>query len=135
MAGVGLLCIAALLFNASHARDERVFAPPDPNDRAALDETLILNWKEMDMKVTNLIVAAGLAIATTGAFAETGVATVDVGNVSNVYGRAGVAAVKIQGNVVSTEATVADSGRDQAKGETQIAVGAGGKGVNDLGRS
>ncbi len=87
------------------------------------------------MKVTNLIVAAGLAIATTGAFAETGVGTLDLGNVSNVYGGAGVAAVKIQGTVNTTEATVADSGRDQVKGDTQIAVGAGERNVNEAGRS
>lgn len=87
------------------------------------------------MNVTKLIVAAGFAIATTGAFAETGVNTTDFGHVSNVYGRASVAAVKIQGQVVSTNATVAESGRETVKGDTQIAVTAGDKDVNTQGRS
>ena len=30
MTDTGLLCDAPILFNAIHARDERVFAPPDP---------------------------------------------------------------------------------------------------------
>ena len=87
------------------------------------------------MNVTKILVAAGFAIATTGAFAETGVKTTDFGHVSNVYGRASVATVKIQGDVVSTNATVADSGRETVKGDTQIAVSAGAKDVNAQGRS
>ena len=87
------------------------------------------------MTITKLIIAAGFAVATTGAFAETGVKTLDTGNVSNVYGRAGVAAVKIQGAVASQSSTVADSGRETVKGDTQIAVSTGGQGVNAQGRS
>ncbi len=87
------------------------------------------------MTITKLIIAAGFAVATTGAFAETGVKTTDFGNVSNVYGRASVATVKIAGTVNSTNATVADSGRETVKGDTQIAVTAEGKGVNEQGRS
>ncbi len=30
---IGLLCDAPFLFNATHARDERVFVPPTPNWR------------------------------------------------------------------------------------------------------
>jgi hypothetical protein len=95
----------------------------------------MLNWKEINMTITKLIIAAGFAVATTGAFAETGVKTTDFGSVSNVYGRASVATVKIQGDVNSTAANVADSGREVVKGETQIAVTAEGKGVNEQGRS
>lgn len=87
------------------------------------------------MTITKLILAAGFAVATTGAFAETGVKTTDFGSVSNVYGRASVATVKIQGDVSSTVANVADSGREVVKGDTQIAVTAGGRDVNDQGRS
>lgn len=89
------------------------------------------------MNVTKLIVAAGFAIATTGAFAETGVKSALVDNVSNVYGRAGVAAVKIQGaTAVATQpGNVADSGREVVKGDTQIAVKAGGLDVNAADRS
>lgn len=87
------------------------------------------------MTITKILIAAGFAVATTGAFAETGVKTVDVGSVTNVYGRAGVAAVKIQDSVASTSSTVADSGRETVKGDTQIAVGTGGQDVNSQGRS
>jgi hypothetical protein len=87
------------------------------------------------MTINKLIIAAGFAVASTGAFAETGVQTLDIGHVSNVYGRAGVAAVKVQGTVASTAANVADSGREVVKGETQIAVEASGHDVNVQGRS
>lgn len=87
------------------------------------------------MTITKLIIAAGFAVATTGAFAETGVKTLDVGSVSNVYGRAGVATVKIQGDVNSTAVNVADSGRETVKGDTQIAVTASERDVNESGRS
>ena len=89
------------------------------------------------MNVTKIIVAAGFAIATTGAFAETGVKSAYVDQVSNVYGRAGVAAVKIQGaTAVTTQpGNVADAGREVVKGDTQIAVSAGAKDVNAADRS
>lgn len=80
------------------------------------------------MNVTKLIVVAGLAIATTSAFAETGVGTVQIDNVANVYGRAGVAAVKVySGTVVSQPAPVAEAGRDVVKGDAKIAVTTGGE--------
>lgn len=85
------------------------------------------------MNVTKLIVAAGLAIATTGAFAETGVGTVQIDNVANVYGRAGVPNVKIYGTLAAQPANVADAGRNTAKGDTKIAVT--GKEANPFGRS
>lgn len=87
------------------------------------------------MNVTKILVAAGFAIATTGAFAETGVKINDIGHVSNVYGRASVATVKVQGDLVNTNAAVAESGREVVKGDTQIAVEAGARDVNSLGRS
>ena len=87
------------------------------------------------MNVTKILVAAGFAIATTGAFAETGVKINDFGHVANVYGRASVATVKIQGDLVSTGTEVAESGREVVKGDTQIAVTAGERNVNEQGRS
>lgn len=86
------------------------------------------------MNVTKLIVAAGFAIATTGAFAETGVGTVQIDNVANVYGRAGVPNVKIYGTLAAQPANVAEAGRNTAKGDTKIAVTSG-KEVNRFGRS
>ena len=86
------------------------------------------------MNVTKLIVAAGFAVATTGAFAETGVGTLQIQDVANVYGRAGVASVKIYGTVATQPADVADAGRNTAKGETKIAVTSG-KRLIEFGRS
>ena len=86
------------------------------------------------MNVTKLIVAAGFAVATTGAFAETGVGTVQIDNVANVYGRAGVPNVKVYGTVASQPGNVADAGRNSAKGEDKIAVTSG-KRVIEFGRS
>ncbi|MGH8631217.1 MAG: hypothetical protein ACREU7_10715 [Burkholderiales bacterium] len=64
------------------------------------------------MKATKLIIAAGLAFATSAAFAETGVKTYQIDNVTNVYGRAGVAAVQIKGNVQTGDAEVTIAGRN-----------------------
>ncbi|MBI3526663.1 MAG: hypothetical protein HY067_01705 [Betaproteobacteria bacterium] len=86
------------------------------------------------MNATKLIIAAGLAVATTGAFAETGVGTYQIDNVANVYGRAGVPNVKIVGAVATQSGNVADSGRDSSKGDTKVAVTVG-KGVIEFGRS
>ena len=86
------------------------------------------------MNATKMIIAAGFAIATTGAFGETGVGTYQVDNVANVYGRAGAPNVKVTGTVASQPGTVADSGRDSSKGETKLAVKAG-RDVIEFGRS
>ena len=86
------------------------------------------------MNATKLILAAGFALATTGAFAETGVGTYQIDNVANVYGRAGVANVKIVGTVATQSGNVADSGREVTKGDTKLAVTAG-KEVIEFGRS
>jgi hypothetical protein len=88
----------------------------------------------MIMKATKFIIAAGMAIATTSAFAETGVATYAVDNVATVYGRAGVPNVRIAGAVATQPGNVADSGRDLTKGDTKVAVTAG-KGVIEFGRT
>ncbi len=86
------------------------------------------------MNATKLIIAAGLAIATSGAFAETGVGTYQIDNVANIYGRAGVPNVKITGAVATQSGNVADSGRDTTKGDTKVAVKAE-KDVVEFGRS
>lgn len=70
------------------------------------------------MKATKLTLAAVLALATTGVFAETGVKTYQIDNVANVYGRTGVSNVTIKGDVQSIAADVANSGRN-------IVIGAG----------
>jgi hypothetical protein len=124
------LCNATKSFNGTHATDERVFVQP-PSGRDARKTVL---RKEIIMNATKIIIAAGFAIATTGAFAETGVGTYQVDNVANVYGRAGAPNVKITGAVASQPGTVADSGRDSSKGETKLAVKAG-RDVIEFGRS
>ena len=86
------------------------------------------------MNTTKLIIAAGFAIATTGAFAETGVGTYQIDNVANVYGRAGVANVKITGLVATQAGNVADSGRESSQGDAKVAVTTG-KEVIEFGRS
>jgi hypothetical protein len=85
------------------------------------------------MNISKLIVAAGIAVATTGAFAETGVKTGELGSVANVYGRASVATVQVKGDVLTQPANVAEAGREVVKGETAIAVTSGN--VQDFGRS
>jgi hypothetical protein len=77
------------------------------------------------MKTTKFIIAAGLAIATTGAFAETGVTTYQAEHVANIYGRASAPNVQIAGADARQAGNVADSGSDAAKGETKVAVKAG----------
>lgn len=86
------------------------------------------------MNATKLIIAAGFAIAATGAFAETGVGTYQIDNVSNVYGRAGVPNVKIVGTVATQSGNVDQSGRDIINGDAKVAVTAG-KEVIEFGRS
>jgi hypothetical protein len=85
------------------------------------------------MNISKLIVAAGIAVATTGAFAETGVKTGELGSVANVYGRASVATVQVKGDVLTQPANVAEAGREVVKGETAIAVTSGN--VQHFGRS
>ena len=84
------------------------------------------------MKTTTLIIAAGLAIATTGALAETTatqatVNTYQTAGVAQVYGRASAPNVKVTGAVAGSEQN--SSGRD-----TKVAVTAS-KEVIEFGRS
>ena len=87
------------------------------------------------MKASKLFVAAGLALATAGAFAETGVKTYQIDNVANVYGRQGVANVRIAGDVQSAQADVANAGRAIAQPEGKTLVTTGNADVNVNGRS
>ena len=74
------------------------------------------------MKATKLIAAAAFAIASTGAFAETGVKFSQVDNVTNIYGRAAVATVKVAGDVQTAGAQVINSGRQIAATEGTVIV-------------
>ena len=86
------------------------------------------------MNTTKLIIAAGFAIAATGAFAETGVGTYQIDNVSNVYGRAAAPNVKIVGTVATQPGDVTDSGREITPGESKFPVTADQE-VIEFGRS
>ena len=77
------------------------------------------------MNATKLIIAAGFAIATTGAFAVTGVTTYQAGHVASVYGRASAPNVQVTNQV-------ADS--DSPKSDTKVAVTVS-KEVIEFGRS
>jgi hypothetical protein len=74
------------------------------------------------MKFSKLLAAAGFAVAATGAFAETGVNTANLGYVANVYGRASVPAVKITGPLVIRPADVNVAGREVVQGTTTTVV-------------
>jgi hypothetical protein len=74
------------------------------------------------MKATKLLIAAGLALATSAALAETGVGTYQIDNVTNIYGRAGVPAVKIAGAVKAGEAAVTTTGRNPAVAGSALVV-------------
>jgi hypothetical protein len=86
------------------------------------------------MNKTRIILAAGLALATSAAFGETGVATYQIDNVATVYGRATVPNVRIAGNVATQPGDVTTSGRDVIKGESKVAVTAGREAI-EFGRS
>ncbi|MEO8157596.1 MAG: hypothetical protein ABI648_07340 [Betaproteobacteria bacterium] len=80
------------------------------------------------MNASKLLIAAGFAIASTGAFAETGVTTYQIDHVANVYGRASAPNVQLVGADTRGAGSV-----DSAQSATKIAVKAG-KDV-DFGRS
>ena len=84
------------------------------------------------MKATKLIVAVGFAVAATGAFAETGVNTADLGYVANVYGRASNPAVKIAGPLISRPADVNVAGREVVEGTGSIVVTTKEMNVNEV---
>lgn len=88
------------------------------------------------MKASKLIIAASIALAASAAFAETGVGTLDMNNVVNVYGRAGVPNVKITGKVHSATSDVTTTGRSVGAIINKTTVGTDADAnVNDLGRS
>jgi len=74
------------------------------------------------MKTLNLFVAAGLAVAATGAFAETGAKLSSIDNVSNVYGRANVPNVQIAGAVVTRPANEVVVGPTTESGPVAVAI-------------
>lgn len=74
------------------------------------------------MKFSKLLVSAGFALAATGAFAETGVNTADLGYVANIYGRASSPAVEIAGPLVIRPADVNVAGREAVQGTTSMVV-------------
>lgn len=88
------------------------------------------------MKLSKLVVAAGFAVVATGAFAETGVNTADIGYVANVYGRASAPVVKIAGPLVVRPADVNVAGREAVLGATPVVVTTKAVDVNEVfGRS
>ncbi len=88
------------------------------------------------MKFPKLVLAAGFVAAAGGAFAETGVKLTAIDNVTNVYGRASVPAVKISGPVITRPADAVYSGATTVQGKTAIVVNTRGASVNDVqGRS
>ncbi len=84
------------------------------------------------MKLTRLIIAVGVGIASTGAFAETGVNVGDIGYVGKVYGRAATANVAIAGPLTTRPGDVTVAGRDPAQGPTEILVQAKEADVNEV---
>lgn len=74
------------------------------------------------MNITKLIVAAGFAVAATSAVAETGVFTLRIDNVANVYGRAGAANVQIAGRVVTRPPVEVVPGPEVVQGTTAVLV-------------
>ena len=87
------------------------------------------------MKSAKFLVAAGVVLASSAAFAETGVGTYQIDNVTNVYGRAGVPTVQVRGNLQSGVADVAIAGRSTLSGQGQVLVTTGRTDVNVNGRS
>jgi hypothetical protein len=74
------------------------------------------------MKALNLFIAAGLAVATTGAFAETGAKLSRIDSVSNVYGRASASNVQIAGAVVTRPAIEVVAGPVTEEGRLAVAI-------------
>lgn len=63
-------------------------------------------------KITKVSVVAAAVLFVPPVFAETGVGTLQIDNVANVYGRAGVPNVRIAGAVVTRGADVSIAGRN-----------------------
>jgi hypothetical protein len=87
----------------------------------------------MISKIAALSAAALFAVP---AFAETGVGTMQIDNVGQVYGRAGVPAVKVTGAVVTRSADVNVAGRESISGGVDKTVSSSGDNVDQaFGRS
>ncbi len=84
------------------------------------------------MKFSNMLIIAGLAVAATGAFAETGVNTADSGYVANVYGRASIPNVEVADPVVVRPADVNVAGREAVQGTTATLVTTKDSDVNEV---
>ena len=84
------------------------------------------------MNFSKLLVIGGFAAVATGAFAETGVNTADLGYVTNVYGRASIPTVEIAGPVVIRSADVNIAGRDPVQGSTSMLVTTKDSEVNEV---
>lgn len=86
--------------------------------------------------IRKLATLSALAMLAAPAFAETGVGAIQIDNVANVYGRAGVPAVKVTGTVVTRSADVNVAGRESAPGASaQTVVPAGDHTDQGFGRS
>ena len=91
---------------------------------------------EITMKFPKLVLAVGFVAAASGAFAETGVKFTAIDNVTNVYGRASVPAVKISGPVITRPADAVYSGATPVPGKTTVVVNTRDASVNNVqGRS
>jgi len=87
----------------------------------------------MIRKLSAIALAAAFAAP---ALAETGVGIGRIDNVTNVYGRAGVPAVKVSGAVVYKQSDVNVAGRNAAPGGEDKTVTTDSRDVNDgFGRS
>jgi hypothetical protein len=84
------------------------------------------------MKLSKLLVTTGFVVAATGAFAETGVNTGDLGYVANVYGRASIPTVESAGPLVIRPADVNVAGREAVQGTTSMLVTTKDSDVNEV---
>ena len=83
-----------------------------------------------------LAILSALAVSAAPVFAETGVGTHQIDNVTNVYGRAGVPAVKVTGVVVTRSSDVNVAGRESFSGGADKTVISAGENVDQgFGRS
>jgi ABC-type glucose/galactose transport system permease subunit len=83
-----------------------------------------------------LAILSAIALSAAPAFAETGVGTLQIDNVTNVYGRAGVPAVKVTGSVVTRSTDVNVAGRESLSGGADKTVVSSGENVDQgFGRS
>ncbi|MEO8004851.1 MAG: hypothetical protein ABI771_08090 [Betaproteobacteria bacterium] len=86
--------------------------------------------------IRKLAALSALALLAMPAFAETGIGTIQIDNVSTVYGRASVPAVKVIGKVVTKSTDVNVAGREPIREGTAAAtVISAHDSVEDLGRS